>query len=176
MIAESVTNIVKYAGATTVDVSVEADDEAVTVRVGDDGCGGADPGSGTGLRGLRDRVGRARRDAGGRQPGRRGHERRRQDPAGAAARADALPISRLGHVSAQTGAVAFLLCDIEGSTRLVHEAGPDYPAILTAVRRILRDAVTRHAGSVIDTHGDELFAAFASLETRSRPPSTASTR
>jgi PAS domain S-box-containing protein len=57
VIAESVTNIVKYAGATTVDVSVMADDEAVTVRVGDDGCGGADPGSGTGLRGLRDRVG-----------------------------------------------------------------------------------------------------------------------
>jgi len=72
--------------------------------------------------------------------------------------------SRLGQVSAETGTVAFLLCDIEGSTRLVHEAGADYPAILTATRRILRDAVTGHGGSVIDTHGDELFAAFAALE------------
>ena len=57
VIAESVTNIVKYADATEVDVSVETDDEAVTVRISDDGCGGADAGSGTGLRGLRDRVG-----------------------------------------------------------------------------------------------------------------------
>ncbi len=67
-------------------------------------------------------------------------------------------------MSTATGTVAFLLCDIEGSTRLVHETGPDYATILNGVRRILREAVTRHEGAVIDAHGDELFAAFASLD------------
>jgi len=56
VVSEAVTNIVKYAGATTIDVTVEADDGGVTVTVADDGCGGADPEAGTGLRGLRDRL------------------------------------------------------------------------------------------------------------------------
>ena len=56
VVSEAVTNIVKYAGATTIDVTVESDDTHVTVTVTDDGCGGADPSAGTGLRGLRDRV------------------------------------------------------------------------------------------------------------------------
>ena len=62
-----------------------------------------------------------------------------------------------------TPTVAFLLCDIEGSTRLVHEAGADYATILNGVRRVLRTAVQEHAGNVIDAHGDELFAAFGTL-------------
>ena len=60
--------------------------------------------------------------------------------------------------------VAFLLCDIEGSTRLVHEAGEDYATILTTLRRILREGVAHHDGTVIDAHGDELFAAFPTLD------------
>jgi signal transduction histidine kinase len=56
VISEAVTNIVKYAGATMIDVTVEMDDTFVRVTVSDDGCGGADPSAGTGLRGLRDRV------------------------------------------------------------------------------------------------------------------------
>ena len=56
VVSEAVTNIVKYAGATTIDVTVEVDETHVTVIVSDDGCGGADPSAGTGLRGLRDRV------------------------------------------------------------------------------------------------------------------------
>ena len=56
VVSEAVTNIVKYAGATTIDVTVETGDDGVTVTVADDGCGGADPEAGTGLRGLRDRV------------------------------------------------------------------------------------------------------------------------
>jgi DNA-binding NarL/FixJ family response regulator/class 3 adenylate cyclase len=67
-------------------------------------------------------------------------------------------------VSAQTDIVAFLLADIEGSTRLVHEASDDYPAILTGVRRILRESIEGHGGTIIDTHGDEVFAAFDSLD------------
>jgi signal transduction histidine kinase len=56
VIAESITNVVKYAGATSVDVEVERHDGGVVVTVTDDGCGGANPEGGTGLRGLRDRL------------------------------------------------------------------------------------------------------------------------
>jgi PAS domain S-box-containing protein len=56
VVAEAITNIVKYAGATAVDVAVEAGEDCVRVTVTDDGCGGASPDTGTGLRGLRDRV------------------------------------------------------------------------------------------------------------------------
>ena len=60
--------------------------------------------------------------------------------------------------------VAFLLCDIEGSTRLVHETGELYATILGDVRGILRGSVAEHGGAVIDAHGDELFAAFETLD------------
>ncbi len=56
VISEAVTNIVKYAGATSIVVGVATDEQSVIVTVVDDGCGGADPAAGTGLRGLRDRV------------------------------------------------------------------------------------------------------------------------
>ena len=59
------------------------------------------------------------------------------------------------------GTVTFLLCDIEGSTRLVHTAGAAYPRILGDKRRILREALASHGGTEIDAHGDELFAGFA---------------
>ena len=62
------------------------------------------------------------------------------------------------------GTVAFLLCDIEGSTGLVHEAGPEYATILTDMRQLLRQAVTAYSGTVIDAHGDELFAAFETVD------------
>jgi DNA-binding NarL/FixJ family response regulator/class 3 adenylate cyclase len=60
--------------------------------------------------------------------------------------------------------VAFLLSDIEGSTRLVHEIGADYATILADVRRLVRESVTANDGSVIDAHGDEVFAAFDELD------------
>ena len=62
--------------------------------------------------------------------------------------------------SSTGGSVAFLLCDIEGSTRLVHEAGQAYPQLLADERRLLRGAVAASGGDEIDAHGDELFAAF----------------
>jgi signal transduction histidine kinase len=56
VIAEALTNVAKYAGATAASVSIAlADDEAV-VEVRDDGVGGADPHAGSGLRGLSERV------------------------------------------------------------------------------------------------------------------------
>jgi signal transduction histidine kinase len=55
-VAESLTNIVKYAGARQASVRIGRDDGYAVVEVRDDGVGGADPTSGTGLRGLADRV------------------------------------------------------------------------------------------------------------------------
>ena len=67
-------------------------------------------------------------------------------------------------MSAEAGTVAFLLCDVEGSTRLVHETGPDYATILHSIRRVIREAVTDNQGTVVDAYGDEVFAAFDSLD------------
>ncbi|GAA3396073.1 sensor histidine kinase [Streptomyces roseoviridis] len=55
VVSEAVTNVVKHAGATGVDVRVSWEDGELDVRVRDDGGGGADPG-GSGLAGLASRV------------------------------------------------------------------------------------------------------------------------
>ncbi|MET7402439.1 DUF4118 domain-containing protein [Dactylosporangium sp. NPDC005572] len=56
VVSEALTNIAKHAGASTVCVTVTADEQRVSLAVRDDGTGGADPDGGTGLVGLRDRV------------------------------------------------------------------------------------------------------------------------
>jgi signal transduction histidine kinase len=55
-VAEALTNTAKHAHATAVTVTVDADDAVLRTRVSDDGRGGADPGGGSGLVGLKDRV------------------------------------------------------------------------------------------------------------------------
>jgi signal transduction histidine kinase len=55
-VSEALTNVTKYAGASSVRVSVDDHDDTVTVEIVDDGIGGANPSNGTGLRGLMDRV------------------------------------------------------------------------------------------------------------------------
>jgi signal transduction histidine kinase len=54
--AEALTNVAKYAGATSAGVSLAVEHGRLLLIVRDDGAGGADPTAGTGLRGLRDRV------------------------------------------------------------------------------------------------------------------------
>ncbi|WP_432881071.1 sensor histidine kinase [Kribbella sp. CA-245084] len=54
--AEAVTNAAKYANATAIAVRVARAGDEVTVRIEDDGCGGASPRPGSGLSGLLDRV------------------------------------------------------------------------------------------------------------------------
>jgi signal transduction histidine kinase len=56
VVAESITNVAKYAGASSALVSIGRSNGSATVTVSDDGIGGADPSSGSGLRGLAARV------------------------------------------------------------------------------------------------------------------------
>ncbi|HUF02189.1 MAG TPA: PAS domain S-box protein [Gaiellaceae bacterium] len=56
VVAESLTNVAKYAQASEAAVHVSRRDGRVVVTVTDDGIGGANPESGSGLRGLADRV------------------------------------------------------------------------------------------------------------------------
>ncbi len=58
------------------------------------------------------------------------------------------------------GTVTFLFADVEGSTALQHDARPDYPAMISAVRRLLRNATSTHGGSEADAVGDEFVAVF----------------
>jgi signal transduction histidine kinase len=52
---EAVSNALKHAQATTIDIHLQDLGDRLHLVVADDGCGGADP-SGSGLRGLADRV------------------------------------------------------------------------------------------------------------------------
>jgi PAS domain S-box-containing protein len=56
VVSEALTNVAKYAHASSVRVRVEQLNGYARVEVADDGVGGADPAGGSGLRGLADRV------------------------------------------------------------------------------------------------------------------------
>ena len=56
VVSEALTNAAKHAHASVVNVEVETVEGALRLRVRDDGVGGADPGRGSGLVGLKDRV------------------------------------------------------------------------------------------------------------------------
>jgi len=59
-----------------------------------------------------------------------------------------------------TGAVTFLLTDIEGSTLLLGRLGEGYAGLLKDVRSIIRNAVRGSGGRRVDAHGDEYFSVF----------------
>jgi PAS domain S-box-containing protein len=56
VVAEALTNVIRYAGARAAEVEVTSHDESLSVQVRDDGRGGADPAAGSGLLGLADRL------------------------------------------------------------------------------------------------------------------------
>jgi len=56
VIAEGLANVVKHSGATSAWVSLRHEADRLTLMVGDDGPGGADPVKGTGLRGIERRL------------------------------------------------------------------------------------------------------------------------
>jgi len=61
-----------------------------------------------------------------------------------------------------TGTVTFVFTDIEGSTNLARVLGDRWPDELREHHQILRDAIERHAGILIGTDGDAIFAVFSS--------------
>ena len=66
------------------------------------------------------------------------------------------------------GTVTLLFSDIEGSTRLLHDLGPErYAGTLGLHRRLLRDVFARRCGYEVDEEGD----AFSSPSARRRMPS-----
>jgi signal transduction histidine kinase len=56
VVSEMLTNAAKHANASVVRVHAEVSGGALRIRVEDDGAGGADPGRGSGLAGLQDRI------------------------------------------------------------------------------------------------------------------------
>ncbi len=62
-----------------------------------------------------------------------------------------------------TGTVTFLFSDVQGSTKLLHELGPDgYGRLLMEHRTVLRAAFAANGGVEVDTQGDAFFVAFPS--------------
>jgi predicted ATPase/class 3 adenylate cyclase len=61
-----------------------------------------------------------------------------------------------------TGTVAFLMTDMEGSTRLVARAGDAFPGLLDAHFALLGAAVAANGGTMVSTEGDSIFAVFPS--------------
>jgi class 3 adenylate cyclase len=59
-----------------------------------------------------------------------------------------------------TGFVTLLMSDIEGSTPLLHRLGDRYRDVLNEVRGILRTAVLRAGGRLVDVRADDAFAVF----------------
>jgi predicted ATPase/class 3 adenylate cyclase len=58
------------------------------------------------------------------------------------------------------GDVTFFFTDIEGSTRLLHRHGGEYPGLLAAHRRLVRSALANNRGVEVKTEGDAFFAVF----------------
>jgi predicted ATPase/class 3 adenylate cyclase len=61
-----------------------------------------------------------------------------------------------------TGTVTFLFTDIEGSTGLLQALGDGYATVLDEHAAIIRRAVADGGGVEVSTHGDAVFAVFAS--------------
>src|SRR5581483_4402560 len=60
-----------------------------------------------------------------------------------------------------SGRLTLLFTDIEGSTRLLDELGPEgYRDVLAEHRRVLRELFERYHGYEVDYEGDAFFVAF----------------
>lgn len=64
-----------------------------------------------------------------------------------------------------TGTVTFLFTDIEGSTKLVNELGPElWPSVLKRHREIVRGAIETAEGFEVQTEGDSFFVVFENAD------------
>ncbi|HEV8402584.1 MAG TPA: adenylate/guanylate cyclase domain-containing protein [Candidatus Limnocylindrales bacterium] len=68
-------------------------------------------------------------------------------------------------VAQPSGTITLVFTDVEGSTRLLRELGPEpYLDALNEHRRIVRASFARHDGYEVDTDGDAFFYAFVSAD------------
>jgi predicted ATPase/class 3 adenylate cyclase len=65
-------------------------------------------------------------------------------------------------VGLPTGTVTFCMTDIEGSTRLLADLGPEYARLLLDHHLIVRGELARHSGVEVGTEGDSFFCVFRS--------------
>jgi predicted ATPase len=62
------------------------------------------------------------------------------------------------------GTITLLFADIERSTALLQELGPElYGATIAEYRRLVREAIVAHGGVEVDTEGDGFFGSFPSV-------------
>ena len=61
-----------------------------------------------------------------------------------------------------SGTVAFLMSDIEGSTRMAAALGAAFTRLLDEHFGLIDEAVAQHGGTVVSTEGDSVFAVFPS--------------
>lgn len=62
-----------------------------------------------------------------------------------------------------SGTVTFMFTDVEGSTGLLHQLGPEqFADVIQRHREVVRGTVAEHAGVEVDTQGDAFFVAFSS--------------
>jgi class 3 adenylate cyclase len=69
-------------------------------------------------------------------------------------------LRRQGQRALPSGAVTFLLTDIQDSTGLVQRLGDGYASLLADTRRLIRAVVRRAGGHEVDARADEFFAVF----------------
>jgi predicted ATPase/class 3 adenylate cyclase len=69
---------------------------------------------------------------------------------------------------APDGTIALLFTDIEGSTRLATELGPEWPEVLATHHEIVASAITDRGGFIDGTEGDAFFATFTDAAAAAR--------
>jgi class 3 adenylate cyclase len=75
-----------------------------------------------------------------------------------------------------TGTLTLVFSDMEGSTRLARALGDGWPALLARHRELLRQSVEQEGGTVVDCHGDSMFAVFRSASAGVRAATEAQRR
>src|SRR5690242_342567 len=61
-----------------------------------------------------------------------------------------------------SGTVTFLFTDVEGSTQLLDELGPErFAEVMDEHRCVIRQAVATHGGVEVDTQGDSFCVVFS---------------
>ena len=106
VVSEALTNTTKHADASLAEVAVEEGNDALRIRIGDDGVGGADPWRGSGLLGLRDRVEWLGGSIDIRSPAGRGTRIEVSLPVGAASAAFDSSITPVSHLCLQGSSMA----------------------------------------------------------------------